>query len=89
MPLAPMEEVVTADMERELIVVETVQVEKEGVVEGEVAVPAAPAAPQEEQTPDAMFFESYGVNPFIDTADDHLCTFALDVDTGSYTAARG
>lgn len=34
------------------------------------------------------FFENYGVNPFIDTEDDHLSTFALDVDTGSYTVAR-
>ncbi len=36
-------------------------------------------------TPDAMFFENYGVNPFIDTEDDNLSTFAMDVDTGSYT----
>jgi Ca-activated chloride channel family protein len=35
-----------------------------------------------------MFFENYGVNPFIDTEDDPLSTFALDVDTGSYTIAR-
>ncbi|MEI7988875.1 MAG: von Willebrand factor type A domain-containing protein [Chloroflexota bacterium] len=34
------------------------------------------------------FFKNYGVNPFIDTEDDHLSTFALDVDTGSYTVAR-
>lgn len=36
-----------------------------------------------------MFFESYGVNPFIDTEDDNLSTFGLDVDTASYTMARG
>ena len=35
-----------------------------------------------------MFFEDYGVNPIIDTEDDHLSTFALDVDTGSYTIMR-
>ena len=35
-----------------------------------------------------MFFQNYGVNPFIDTAEDHLSTFALDVDTASYTLAR-
>jgi Ca-activated chloride channel family protein len=35
-----------------------------------------------------MFFENYGVNPFIDTEDDPLSTFALDVDTGSYTIVR-
>ncbi len=35
-----------------------------------------------------MFFENYGVNPSIDTDDDNLSTFALDVDTGSYTIMR-
>ncbi|MCP4429110.1 MAG: DUF3520 domain-containing protein [Chloroflexi bacterium] len=35
-----------------------------------------------------MFFEDYGVNPIIDTADDNLSTFAIDVDTGSYTIMR-
>ncbi|MEM7536988.1 MAG: von Willebrand factor type A domain-containing protein [Chloroflexota bacterium] len=37
---------------------------------------------------DATFFQNYGVNPFIDTEDDHLSTFAMDVDTASYTVAR-
>ncbi len=37
---------------------------------------------------DAMFFKNYGVNPFIDTDDNHLSTFAVDVDTGSYAIAR-
>jgi Ca-activated chloride channel family protein len=35
-----------------------------------------------------MFFEDYGVNPFIDTEDDNLSTFAIDVDTGAYTVMR-
>lgn len=39
--------------------------------------------------PPDMFFEDYGVNPFLDTEDDHLSTFAMDVDTASYTLARG
>ena len=47
--------------------------------EGEVAPP---------QPPDGMFFEDYGVNPFVDTYEDHLSTFALDVDTASYSVAR-
>ncbi len=34
------------------------------------------------------FFQDYGVNPRIDTIDDPLSTFALDVDTGSYTIMR-
>jgi Ca-activated chloride channel family protein len=37
---------------------------------------------------DAMFFENYGVNPFVDTEDDHLSTFAADVDTASYAVVR-
>ena len=37
---------------------------------------------------DLTFFKHYGVNPFIDTEDDNLSTFAMDVDTGSYTVAR-
>ncbi len=38
--------------------------------------------------PPDMFFEDYGVNPFLDTEDDNLSTFAMDVDTASYTLAR-
>ncbi len=37
---------------------------------------------------DLTFFKRYGVNPFIDTEDDNLSTFAIDVDTASYTVAR-
>ena len=40
------------------------------------------------RSPDDMFFEDYGVNPSIDAEDDNLSTFALDVDTGSYTIMR-
>ncbi len=45
--------------------------------------PATPGA-----TPANMNFQNYGVNPFVDTSEDHLSTFALDVDTASYTLAR-
>jgi Ca-activated chloride channel family protein len=34
-----------------------------------------------------MFFREYGVNPFVDTEEDRLSTFGLDVDTGSYGVA--
>jgi len=37
---------------------------------------------------DLTFFENYGVNPRIDTRDDAFSTFAVDVDTGSYTIGR-
>lgn len=39
-------------------------------------------------TPSAMQFDNPGTNPFLDTQDDNLSTFAMDVDTGSYTIAR-
>jgi len=35
-----------------------------------------------------MFFKEYGTNPFIDTEDDHLSTFGMDVDTASYSITR-
>jgi Ca-activated chloride channel family protein len=35
-----------------------------------------------------MIFRDAGVNRFVITADDALSTFALDVDTGSYTLTR-
>lgn len=34
------------------------------------------------------FFKHYGVNPFVDTEDDHFSTFAIDVDDASYSVAR-
>ena len=55
------------------------------------AFPLAPLptlAPPNGQPYQDNFFENYGVNPFVDTEDDHLSTFALDVDTGSYTITR-
>ena len=35
-----------------------------------------------------VFFEHSGVNPFVDSEDDALSTFGLEVDTGSFTVAR-
>jgi Ca-activated chloride channel family protein len=34
------------------------------------------------------YFKDYGVNPYEDPREDHLSTFALDVDTASYSVAR-
>lgn len=45
-------------------------------------------APPNDQPFDLMFFESEDANPFVDTEDDHLSTFAMDVDTASYTVVR-
>jgi len=55
----------------------------------EVTTPLAGAVtPSAEQMPPDMFFKAYGVNPFMDARQDHLSTFAMDVDTASYTLAR-
>jgi Ca-activated chloride channel family protein len=64
----------------------------------EMAAPAPAGAPYPPSTGgtanvndepyDAVFYQNYGVNPFIDTEDDHLSTFAMDVDNASYTVAR-
>lgn len=50
--------------------------------------PSPTLAPTNDEPYDAVYFDNPGVNPFIDTEDDSLSTFALDVDTGSYTVAR-
>ena len=55
---------------------------------GSAPVMATPVPQGSAVPPDAMFFEEYGVNPMLDTEDDHLSTFAMDVDTASYTLAR-
>ena len=52
------------------------------------ALPAGGRAPVNDAPFDAMFFQDYGTNPFIDTEDDALSTFAVDVDSGSYLVSR-
>jgi Ca-activated chloride channel family protein len=51
------------------------------------APPARPNVPNAEPYPD-VYFDNPGVSPFVDTEDDSLSTFALDVDTGAYTVGR-
>src|SRR5690606_29949718 len=53
------------------------------IPEGNVAVTVEPAR----QDPGGTFVHA-GVNPLIDTREDKLSTFAIDVDTASYTYAR-
>jgi hypothetical protein len=38
--------------------------------------------------PKDNFFQDYGYNDFVDPAEDPFSTFAIDVDTASYTVAR-
>ncbi|MGB1249606.1 MAG: vWA domain-containing protein [Candidatus Promineifilaceae bacterium] len=53
-------------------------------------VPAEPESllPESSAEPDTMIFDETDVNPFVDTRDDRFSTFAIDVDTGSYTLMR-
>ena len=80
---------------------QTVVVEREVVKTVEVAVPGETVVVETEgfnviggtstvndAAYDLTFFKHYGVNPFIDTDDDSLSTFAVDVDTASYSVAR-
>ncbi len=46
------------------------------------------ASGQAATQPPGMFFQDYGTNPFVDATQDNLSTFAVDVDTGSYTLMR-
>jgi Ca-activated chloride channel family protein len=59
-----------------------------------VYLPAATNAPQVNvpilgsALPRDNTFQGYGFNPYVDASEDNLSTFALDVDTASYTVAR-
>lgn len=62
------------------------------LVEGESARDGGLFAPEVDE-PSSIdennTFENYGYRSFVAAADDPLSTFALDVDTGSWTIARG
>jgi Ca-activated chloride channel family protein len=51
-------------------------------------VPAEPAPAPPREDPSVMIFKDAGINPAIDTSKETLSTFALDVDTASYTLIR-
>ena len=52
------------------------------------SVQPKPLNPPNDEAYHDMYFKGTGTNPFIDTEDDHLSTFGMDVDTGSYTITR-
>jgi Ca-activated chloride channel family protein len=98
---APTPEVVEVQVEVTREVEVEVAAEAETIVEVESIVvtvtPGSDAGPgpstggtdePNDQPYGDVFFEEYGVNPFIDTEDDHFSTFAVDVDTASYTVMR-
>jgi Ca-activated chloride channel family protein len=54
----------------------------------------APTFPERTEAPKGqplfdMYFKGYGVNPTIDTEEERFSTFSVDVDTASYSLARG
>jgi len=52
-----------------------------------LAPPPGIAAPPAEPT-GTEYFHDHGVNPVVETSRDRLSTFAIDVDTASYTISR-
>ena len=58
----------------------------ENIILGSAAAP--PLNPPNDEAYHDMYFKGSGTNPFIDTEDDHLSTFGMDVDTGSYSVTR-
>lgn len=64
--------------------------ETESVVDREsgVAIPAPPPAPPEPGPLDDNTFVDAGDSTWVDTASDRESTFALDVDTGSFSVAQ-
>lgn len=66
------------------------QAAKIGPVNGEYATGTnhSQLRPPNDEAYHDMYFKGSGTNPFIDTEDDHLSTFGMDVDTGSYSITR-
>ncbi len=62
----------------------------ESAAGGTSAGTAGPAMPPSAAAPDQSGeqYQDYGANPFVDTATDPFSTFAIDVDTASYTLMR-
>jgi Ca-activated chloride channel family protein len=54
----------------------------------DLPAPQVPAPQMPAATPAGVEFQNYGVNPYVNTFQDHLSTFSLDVDTASYTVMR-
>lgn len=82
----------TSGAPKEIVVIQTkVRIDKKSATTAP-SVPAplpygGSALPNDEEHA-AMFFEHHGVNPFLETAEDSLSTFAVDVDNASYTLMR-
>jgi Ca-activated chloride channel homolog len=61
---------------------------KHGTFNGMDKSDVNPGVLAESSLPPDMMFQHYGVNPTIDTEEEPRSTFAIDVDTASYTMTR-
>ncbi len=84
------EEAADYDYETAPAATTTVSAATSGVSRGEAAASDREPSEARRRCPEcqANTFEDYGVNPFVDTYEDDLSTFALDVDTASYVVTR-
>lgn len=55
---------------------------------GASSIAMAPGEPPADKQANSEQYTDYGLNPMTETAKDPLSTFAIDVDTASYTIAR-
>ena len=82
------EKVVEAEKQAQPAAVEPAARSQTAAHPGAAGGRAHPALPPEQEimpTPADTFFQNYGTNPYQTILQDHLSTFALDVDTASYT----
>jgi len=86
-PLEPQTEIV-GESEADMAVDDSIAGEPADAPLAPSPAPTQAAMPTTAPSTADMFFEDYGVNPFLDTEDDNLSTFAMDVDTASYTLTR-
>jgi len=61
---------------------------REVALQERMPAPTGAAAGSAAPTDNTEAYHDYGRNPWVETAKDHLSTFAADVDTASYTIAR-
>lgn len=57
-------------------------------LKGKKFAPARDTRPVTDPVAHTDQYRDWGINPFVTTREDRLSTFAIDVDTGSYTLAR-
>ena len=77
--------------EKDATSVDNAEIMRRGIVACPQPIQPKPKCPPYPYWPynqpyDDMYFQNYGTNPFIDAGEDHLSTFAIDVDDASYVS---